>query len=131
MGANDTKIILWWELQASRFLTPGRDIWAQIVRGKVGLSGNILVKSHIGKSKFDSAFDILNPWPAPEPLAGPWTPGRPPGPLAGPLAPWPALEPLAGPLAPWPAPGTFTLCFWVSYITIVCLCAAVTAYREG
>ena len=39
MGANDNKIILWWGLQAPRFLTSGRDIWVQIVRGKVGLSG--------------------------------------------------------------------------------------------
>ena len=58
MGANDNKIILWWGLQAPRFLTSGRDIWVQIVRGKVGLSGNILVKSNIPKSKFDSVFDI-------------------------------------------------------------------------
>ena len=57
MGANDIKIILWWGLQAPHFLTSGRDIWAQIVRGKVGLSGNILVKSYIPKSKFD-VFDI-------------------------------------------------------------------------
>ena len=57
MGANDNKIILWWGLQAPRFLTSGRDIWVQIVRGKVGLSGNILVKSYIPKSKFD-VFDI-------------------------------------------------------------------------
>ena len=39
MGANDNKIILWWGLQAPCFLTSGRDIWVQIVRGKVGLSG--------------------------------------------------------------------------------------------
>ena len=35
------KIQLWWEL------------W-----GKVGLSGNIQVKSYIPKSKFDNVFDI-------------------------------------------------------------------------
>ena len=58
MGANDNKIILWLGLQAPRFLTSGRDVWAQIVRGKVGLSGNILVKSNIAKSKFNSVFDI-------------------------------------------------------------------------
>ena len=58
MGANGNKIILWWGLQAPRFLTSGRDIWAQIVRGKVGLSGNILVKSNIVKSKSDNVFDI-------------------------------------------------------------------------
>ena len=58
MGANYNKIILWWGLQAPRFLTAGRDIWTQIVRGNVGLSGNILVKSNIAKSKFDNVFDI-------------------------------------------------------------------------
>ena len=58
MGANYNKIILWWGLEAPRFLTSGRDIWTQIVRGKVGLSGNILVKSNIAKSKFDNVFDI-------------------------------------------------------------------------
>ena len=35
------------------FFTLGTDIWAQIGRGKVGLSGNTLIKSHIPKSKFD------------------------------------------------------------------------------
>ena len=34
------------------------DIWVQIGRGKVGLSGNIQVKSYIPKSKFDNVFDI-------------------------------------------------------------------------
>ena len=58
MGANDNKIILWWGLQAPRFFTSGRDIWAQIGREKEGLSGNILVKSNIPKSKFDNVFDI-------------------------------------------------------------------------
>ena len=58
MGANYNKIILWWGLQAPRFLTAGRDIWTQIARGNVGLSGNILVKSNIAKSKFDNVFDI-------------------------------------------------------------------------
>ena len=57
MGANDNKIILWWGLQAPRFFTSGRDIWAEICSGKVGLSGNLLVKSSIPKSKFD-VFDI-------------------------------------------------------------------------
>ena len=57
MGANDNKIILCWELQAPRFFTSGRDILAEIGRKKVGLSGNILVKSNIPKSKFD-VFDI-------------------------------------------------------------------------
>ena len=57
IGANDTKIILWWGLQAPRFFTSGRDIWAEIGWGKVGLSGNILVKSNIPKSTFD-VFDI-------------------------------------------------------------------------
>ena len=57
MGANDNKIILLWGLQAPRFLTSGRDVWVQIFSGKVGLSGNILVKSYIPKSKFD-VFDI-------------------------------------------------------------------------
>ena len=37
--------------------TSETDIWAQIGRGKVGLSGNIQVKSYIPKSKFD-VFDI-------------------------------------------------------------------------
>ena len=41
-----------------RFFTSGRDIWAEIGRGKVGLSGNILVKSNFTKSKFDNVFDI-------------------------------------------------------------------------
>ena len=36
----------------------GTDIWVQKGRGKVGLWGNILVKSHIPKSKFDNVFDI-------------------------------------------------------------------------
>ena len=58
MGANDNKIILWWGLQTPRFFTSGRDIWAQIGRGKEGLLGNILVKSNIPKSKFDNVFDI-------------------------------------------------------------------------
>ena len=38
--------------------TSETDIWVQIGRGKVGLSGNILVKSYILKSKFDNVFDI-------------------------------------------------------------------------
>ena len=58
MGANDNKIILWWGLKVPRFFTSGRDIWAQIGRGKEGLLGNILVKSNIRKSKFDNVFDI-------------------------------------------------------------------------
>ena len=40
------------------FFTLGKEILVQKVRGKVGLSGNILVKSHIPKSKFDNVFDI-------------------------------------------------------------------------
>ena len=40
------------------FFTSETDIWVQIGRGKVGLSGNILVKSNITKSKFDNVFDI-------------------------------------------------------------------------
>ena len=40
------------------FCTLGTDIWVQKGRGKVGLSGNILVKLHIPKSKFDNVFDI-------------------------------------------------------------------------
>ena len=39
------------------FFTLGTDIWVQKGREKVGLSGNILVKSNIPKSKFD-VFDI-------------------------------------------------------------------------
>ena len=58
MGANGNQILLWWGLLAPGFLTSGRDIWAQIGRGKVGLSGNILVKSNIAESKSDSIFDI-------------------------------------------------------------------------
>ena len=38
--------------------TSETDIWVQIGRGKVGLSGNKQVKSHIPKSKFDNVFDI-------------------------------------------------------------------------
>ena len=38
------------------FFTSETDIWVQIGRGKVGLSGNIQVKSYIPKSKFD-VFD--------------------------------------------------------------------------
>ena len=38
--------------------TSETDIWVQIGRGKVGLSGNIQVKSYIPKSKFDNVFDI-------------------------------------------------------------------------
>ena len=38
--------------------TSETDIWVQIGRGKVGLSGNMLVKSYIPKSKFDNVFDI-------------------------------------------------------------------------
>ena len=37
--------------------TSETDIWVQIGRGKVGLLGNIQVKSYIPKSKFD-VFDI-------------------------------------------------------------------------
>ena len=37
--------------------TSETDIWVQIGRGKVGLSGNIQVKSYIPKCKFD-VFDI-------------------------------------------------------------------------
>ena len=33
-------------------------MWVQKGRGKAGLSGNILVKSNIPKSKFDNVFDI-------------------------------------------------------------------------
>ena len=40
------------------FFTSGTDIWVQEVRWKVKLSGNILIKSHIAKSKFDNVFDI-------------------------------------------------------------------------
>ena len=40
------------------FFTSETDIWVQIGRGKVGLSGNIQVKSYIPKSKFDNVFDI-------------------------------------------------------------------------
>ena len=40
------------------FFTSKTDIWVQIGRGKVGLSGNIQVKSYIPKSKFDSVIDI-------------------------------------------------------------------------
>ena len=40
------------------FFSLGTDIWVQIGRGKVGLSGNIQVKSYIPKSKFDNVFDI-------------------------------------------------------------------------
>ena len=36
--------------------TSETDIWVQIGRGKVGLSGNIQVKSYIPKSKFDNVF---------------------------------------------------------------------------
>ena len=39
--------------------TSETDIWVQIGRGKVGLSGNIQVKSYIPKSKFDNVFDIM------------------------------------------------------------------------
>ena len=38
--------------------TSETDIWVQIGRGKVGLRGNILVKSYIQNSKFDNVFDI-------------------------------------------------------------------------
>ena len=38
--------------------TSETDILVQIGRGKVGLSGNILVKSYIQNSKFDNVFDI-------------------------------------------------------------------------
>ena len=40
------------------FFTSKTDIWVQIGRGKVGLSGNIQVKSYILKSKFDNVIDI-------------------------------------------------------------------------
>ena len=40
------------------FFTSETDILVQIGRGKVGLSGNIQVKSYIPKSKFDNVFDI-------------------------------------------------------------------------
>ena len=40
------------------FFTSETDIWVQISRRKVGLSGNILVKLYIPKSKFDNVFDI-------------------------------------------------------------------------
>ena len=58
MDANDNKVKLWWGLQAPRVLTSGRDIWVKIGRGKLGLSGNILVKSNSPKSKFENVFDI-------------------------------------------------------------------------
>ena len=38
--------------------TLGTDIWLQKRRGKEGLSGNILVKSHIPKLNFDNFFHI-------------------------------------------------------------------------
>ena len=43
---------------AYTFFTLKIHIWVQIGRGKVGLSGNILVKSHNPKSKFHNFFDI-------------------------------------------------------------------------
>ena len=47
-----------WGLSLHVFFTPETDIRVQIGRGKVGLSGNIQVKSYIPKSKFDNVFDI-------------------------------------------------------------------------
>ena len=38
------------------FFTSETYIWVQIGRGKVGLSGNIQVKSYFPKSKFDNVF---------------------------------------------------------------------------
>ena len=46
-----------WALAYMFFFTSETDIWVQIGRRKVGLSGNILVKLYIPKSKFD-VFDI-------------------------------------------------------------------------
>ena len=45
------------DLSRHVFFTLETDIWVQIGRRKVGLSGNILVKLYIAKSKFD-VFDI-------------------------------------------------------------------------
>ena len=44
-------------LSLNGYFTSETDLWVQIGRGKVGLSGNIQVKSYIPKSKFDNVFD--------------------------------------------------------------------------
>ena len=54
---NMQKLYCGWGLGLHVFFTSETDIWVQIGRGKVGLSGNIQVKSYIPKSKFD-VFDI-------------------------------------------------------------------------
>ena len=44
---------------ALAYILPQKQKWVQIGRGKVGLSGNIQIKSYIPKSKFDNVFDIM------------------------------------------------------------------------
>ena len=58
-------------------------MWTQIVRGKVGLSGNILVKSNIARTYNDYIGRDLwwgrGPWPVPEPPEAVRKWSRPPG----------------------------------------------------
>ena len=48
--------IQWLGFSLQVFFTLGIGIWVKIGRGKVGLLGNIMVKTHVPTLKFDNVF---------------------------------------------------------------------------